>query len=109
MLEGDEINQNTAKKVLSEMLTNGKDPAQIVKESGLGQVSDLGQIEDLVDQIINSNPLQVKAYLEGKTNLAKWMFGQAMKLADGKANPQMIQKILNERLQVLEKEKSPNK
>jgi len=109
MLEGDEINQNTAKKVLSEMLTNGKDPAQIVKESGLGQVSDLGQIEDLVDQIINSNPLQVKAYLEGKTNLAKWMFGQVMKLADGKANPQMIQKILNERLQVLEKEKSPNK
>ncbi len=109
MIETAEITQNIAKKVLKEMLLGGKDPYEIVKEGNLSQVSDLGEINALVDQTLKNNPEQLNSFLNGKTNLSNWLFGQVMKLAEGKANPQLLRKTLNEKLQDLQDKKSPEK
>ena len=93
-----EINQNTAKKVLAEMLESGKPAAEIVAARGLRQVSDEGQIAAWVQAVLDAHPDQVQAYLNGKESLANWLFGQVMRQARGKANPQVVKKILDEKL-----------
>ena len=95
------INQNTAKSVLEMMLQTGKQAAAIISELSLEQVSDQVQIEELVLRVLNENPDQVSAYLNGKESLENWFFGQAMRLARGKANPSIIKDILQEKLNKL--------
>lgn len=98
-VQSERINQNTAKAVLEEMLQTGKRAATIISEQGLVQISDQDQIQDLVEKILDANPDQVKAYLNGKESLENWFFGQAMRLTGGKANPEMLQAILKKALQ----------
>ena len=81
------------------MLQTGKRAATIISEQGLVQISDQDQIQDLVEKILDANPDQVKAYLNGKESLENWFFGQAMRLTGGKANPEMLQAILKKALQ----------
>ena len=95
------INQNTAKSVLEMMLQTGKQAATIIVEQGLEQVSDQVEIEALVKRVLAENPDQVSAYLNGKETLENWFFGQAMRLAGGKANPSIIKDVLKEQLQKL--------
>ncbi len=102
MVAKSEINNNTAKAVLAEMFTTGKKPEVIVAEKGLRQVSDAGFIAKLVSKVLTDNPDQVAAYLAGKETLAKWLFGQVMRAAQGKANPQVIQKELDHQLTKLQ-------
>jgi aspartyl-tRNA(Asn)/glutamyl-tRNA(Gln) amidotransferase subunit B len=92
------INQNTGKTVLAEMLTSGKDAQTLVTEKGLGQISDTGAISGLVQKVLDDNPGPVAGYLAGKENLAKWLFGQVMRAAQGRANPQVIQQELDRQL-----------
>ena len=99
------INSNSAKEVFAVLFEKGGDPGQIVKEKGLVQVSDAGEIEKLVDQAMAENPKSVAAYLAGKDAAAKFIVGQVMKLSRGKANPQLVAGILEEKLKV-EKQKS---
>jgi aspartyl-tRNA(Asn)/glutamyl-tRNA(Gln) amidotransferase subunit B len=98
LLLSGEINQTTAKVVLAEMFASGRPPQDIVAERGLGQVSDAAQIAALVAQALAENPDQVAAYRAGKIALAKWFFGQVMRLARGQANPQVVQKELERQL-----------
>jgi aspartyl-tRNA(Asn)/glutamyl-tRNA(Gln) amidotransferase subunit B len=70
----------------------------IVKEKGLRQVSDSGLISEMVETVLNNNPDEVQAYLKGKDTIANWLFGQVMQEAKGKANPQVVKKILQEQL-----------
>jgi len=100
LLGSNRINQNTAKSVLDTMLQTGKSAAEIIAEQGLEQVSDQKLIEDLIDQVLKDNPIQVEAYKNGKESLENWFFGQAMRLAGGKANPTIIKKILKEKLMI---------
>lgn len=100
-VQSERINQNTAKSVLEMMLLTGKQAATIIAEQGLEQVSDQVEIEKLVMRILAENPDQVSAYLNGKETLENWFFGQAMRLAGGKANPTIIKKFLQEKLRNL--------
>ena len=101
MIARNEINQNTAKTVLAEVFTTGKTPQSIVAERGLKQVSDPGAIGELVQQVISENTGQVEEYLAGKETISRWLFGQVMRAAKGKANPQVVEQELNRRLSAL--------
>jgi aspartyl-tRNA(Asn)/glutamyl-tRNA(Gln) amidotransferase subunit B len=98
LVEKGDINQTTGKKVLAEMLVSGKSAELIVKGRGLQQVSDSGLINDMVETVLNNNPDEVQAYIKGKDAIANWLFGQVMQEAKGKANPQVVKKILQEQL-----------
>lgn len=93
-----EINQTTAKSVLSEMFATGKDAETIVRERGLLQISDSQAIARLVEQVLAENPAQVADYLAGKHTLSRWLFGQVMRAAEGRANPRVLQEELDRQL-----------
>ncbi len=92
------ISGKIAKDVFDEMFETSKDPAAIVEEKGLKQISDSGAIEAIVDEIIAANENQVAAYKGGKTGLMGWFVGQVMKQTQGKANPGMVNQLLKAKL-----------
>lgn len=92
------INQNTAKMVLNEMYASGLPPEAIIREHGLAQISDQQLISTWVKQVIQENPDQIASYLAGKETLARWLFGQVMRLGRGQANPQVVQQELEYQL-----------
>jgi aspartyl-tRNA(Asn)/glutamyl-tRNA(Gln) amidotransferase subunit B len=98
MVAAGEINQNTAKAVLSVMFAEGKSAHEIVAQRGLRQISDEGVIAGLVGKVIEQHPEQVATYLGGKESVARWLFGQVMRLASNQANPQMVQRELENQL-----------
>jgi aspartyl-tRNA(Asn)/glutamyl-tRNA(Gln) amidotransferase subunit B len=107
MVEEGELNQTTAKAVLSEMFT-GTAPAsaeQIVALRGLSQISDRKYISGLVSGVLEANPEQVSIYLAGKETISQWFFGQVMRTAQGKANPQVIREELDRQLSALKGKK----
>ncbi|HMD89335.1 MAG TPA: Asp-tRNA(Asn)/Glu-tRNA(Gln) amidotransferase subunit GatB [Anaerolineaceae bacterium] len=93
-----EINLTTAKAVLSKMLATGQPASSIIQAGGLQQISDGDQISQLVNQVLETNPQELGSYLNGKETLANWFFGQVMKAAKGKANPQVIRSELERQL-----------
>ncbi|MDK2982492.1 MAG: aspartyl-tRNA(Asn)/glutamyl-tRNA(Gln) amidotransferase subunit [Chloroflexota bacterium] len=95
------INQSTGKEVLAEMLSGGKSAQEIIDAKGLHQISDSSLITDLVQGVLEANPKEVQAYLGGKETLANWMFGQVMREAKGKANPQVVKVELQRQLDAL--------
>jgi aspartyl-tRNA(Asn)/glutamyl-tRNA(Gln) amidotransferase subunit B len=95
---GREINLNTAKNVLAEMLETGKPAVQIIRDRGLQQISDSGLIAGLVRQVLEANPAELASYLNGKETLSAWFFGQVMRAAKGQANPQVLRAELEEQL-----------
>lgn len=101
MISRGEINQNTGKSVLHQMFLTGKSARKLVEESGLGQISDPSYIANLIRQVLEENPAQVSAYLAGKESLARWLFGQVMRLAKNRANPQVVQQELERQLSKL--------
>ena len=101
LVEKGTINQNTGKDVLSEMLKSGQSAMQIIEAKGLHQISDSGLITQMVAQVLQANPKEVKAYLAGKETLLNWLFGQVMREAKGKANPQLLKAELQSQLQAM--------
>jgi aspartyl-tRNA(Asn)/glutamyl-tRNA(Gln) amidotransferase subunit B len=98
MIDNNTISGKIAKTVFSEMLVNGKMPDDIVKEKGLTQVTDTGEIEKIVDDVIKSNPQSVADFAAGKEKAVGFLVGQVMRLSKGKANPQMANEILLRKL-----------
>ena len=94
----DTISGSAAKDVLDDMIETGRDPAVIVEEKGLKQVSDTGALEAMVDKIMEANPAQVAQFREGKTKVLGFFVGQVMKESRGQANPAVVNKILAEKL-----------
>jgi aspartyl-tRNA(Asn)/glutamyl-tRNA(Gln) amidotransferase subunit B len=92
------INQNTGKAVLTEMFATGKPAAEIVAAKGLTQVSDTDFIAKMVAETLAENTKEVESFRAGKTTVANFLFGQVMKKASGKANPQMIRTELERQL-----------
>lgn len=92
------INSNTAKKVFDILFEKGGDPEKIIKENGWAQVSDTGAIEGFVDEALAANPKSVEDYKSGKTAAVKFLVGQVMRLSRGKANPQLAEQLLLEKL-----------
>lgn len=92
-----DISGKIAKDLFEIIWTDGDDPAKIVEERGMKQVTDMGAIEAAVDEIIAANPDQVeKAKLNPK--LAGWFVGQVMKATGGKANPKAVNEIIAKKL-----------
>ena len=98
VLAGRDINLNTAKSVLAEMLSNGKSAGEIIREKGLQLISDTGAIAGLVSKVLQDNPQELNNYLAGKETLANWFFGQVMRAARGQANPQVLRAELERQL-----------
>lgn len=94
----DTISGKIAKKVFKEMWTNEDDPEKIVKDKGLVQITDTGAIEAAVDAAIAANPKAVAEYKGGKKKAIGALVGQVMKATRGKAKPQMVNKMLAEKL-----------
>ncbi|MBT05982.1 MAG: Asp-tRNA(Asn)/Glu-tRNA(Gln) amidotransferase GatCAB subunit B [Rhodospirillaceae bacterium] len=92
------ISNSLAKKVLDEMFSTGEEAAVIVERRGFSQVSDEKQIEEYVQKVLDENLEKVEEFKNGKDKLLGFFVGQVMKLTGGKANPQMVNKILRDLL-----------
>jgi aspartyl-tRNA(Asn)/glutamyl-tRNA(Gln) amidotransferase subunit B len=92
------ISGKIAKDVFAIMYETGKDPAKIVEEKGLKQVTDAGAIEKIVDEAIAENPKQVADFKGGNEKIFGFFVGQVMKKSQGKANPAIINELLRKKL-----------
>ena len=91
------ISGRIAKDLFVAMEETGKDPAVLVEERGLRQVTDTGAIEAAIREIIAANPKQVEAY-KAKPTMMGWFVGQVMKSTGGKANPKIVNDLLKKAL-----------
>lgn len=91
------INENIAKaEIIEELLSKGTDAEEIIKQKGLAQITDEGSLKQVVKEILDSNPEQLKQLKEGKEKVRGFFVGQAMKKTDGKASPAIVNKLLDE-------------
>lgn len=88
------ISGNAGKTILAELLKNGGDPAQIVKEKGLAQVSDESFIQEVIMKVLNDSPSEVEKYLAGKETLLQWFMGQVARATKGKADPTVTRELV---------------
>jgi len=91
------ISGKIAKDLFEIVWQEGGDPRALVEERGMKQVTDLGAIEKVVDDIIAANPDKV-AQAKAKPQLVGWFVGQVMKSSGGKANPQTVNDLLKAKL-----------
>jgi aspartyl-tRNA(Asn)/glutamyl-tRNA(Gln) amidotransferase subunit B len=92
------ISSKIAKTVYEEMAKSGSMPGQIVQEKGLVQITDEGAIEAAVDEAIAANPKAAEEFRAGKEKAIGRLVGHVMKVTQGKANPQMVQGLIREKL-----------
>ncbi len=92
------ISSSGAQTVLAEMYATGGDPSQIIETKNLAQVSDIGELEKIIDEVLAKNEKSVEDYRSGKENALKFLIGQIMKESRGKANPQMAENLLREKI-----------
>ncbi|MGI9364069.1 MAG: Asp-tRNA(Asn)/Glu-tRNA(Gln) amidotransferase subunit GatB [Rhizobiaceae bacterium] len=91
------ISGKIAKDLFEIVWNDGGDPAELVEERGMAQVTDLGAIEATVDEVIAANPDKVQQAIE-KPNMIGWFVGQVMKASGGKANPQVVNELLRKKI-----------
>ena len=98
LIEKGTISNKIAKTVFEEMWTSRKDAEVIVKEKGLVQISDSSEIVAIVESVIAANPQSVADFKAGKDKAIGFLVGQIMKQTKGRANPDMVNTLLRERL-----------
>lgn len=98
LVKTNKINNNAGKKVLQEMFKAPEDPEAIVKRLGLVQVTDEGAIGAVVDKVLEANPQSIEDFKNGKSRAFGFLVGQVMKEMKGKGNPQIINELLNKKL-----------
>ncbi|MBR3280442.1 MAG: Asp-tRNA(Asn)/Glu-tRNA(Gln) amidotransferase subunit GatB [Clostridia bacterium] len=99
LIDSGTISNSIGKKVFEEMISENKEPDEIVKEKGLMQISDESAIKEVVDRIVAANPQSIADYKAGKDRALGFLVGQCMKELKGKGNPQIINKLVLEHLQ----------
>lgn len=92
------LSSKLAKEVLKEMVRTGKEAERIVEEKGLRQVSDESVVRSMVEEVLKEHSKEVERYRSGEERLFGFLVGQVMKKAKGKANPQIVNKVLKELL-----------
>ena len=92
------ISGRTAKEVFEIMKETGEEPKKIIESKGLQQKSDPKELEKIIDKITSDNKDKVTQYKSGKDKLFGFFVGQVMKVSGGKANPQLVNKILKKKL-----------
>jgi aspartyl-tRNA(Asn)/glutamyl-tRNA(Gln) amidotransferase subunit B len=93
------ISGKIAKTVFETMLEDESDVDTIIENKGLKQVTDSGEIEKFVDEVISNNPDQVQQYKDGKQQVIGFLVGQCMQVSKGKANPAQVNELLREKMQ----------
>lgn len=99
LISDETISGKIAKDVFADMFTTGKDPAVIVDEKGLKQVTDMSAIEKVIDEVLAENPDKVTEFRSGKDKLFGFFVGQVMKKSGGKLNPVALNDILKKKLE----------
>jgi aspartyl-tRNA(Asn)/glutamyl-tRNA(Gln) amidotransferase subunit B len=99
LIENGTISSKIAKTVFKELIENGGDAEQIVKEKGLVQISDEGALLKIVTEVLDANPNIIDDYKNGKKKAAGFFVGQIMKATKGQANPQLVNKLIEEEIQ----------
>ena len=94
----DEISSKQGKEVLVAIIEEDKDPAAIIDERGMKQVSDTGALEAVVDAVVAENPGQVEKYKSGNTKVIGFFVGQCMKQMKGQGNPKLLNELLAKKL-----------
>jgi aspartyl-tRNA(Asn)/glutamyl-tRNA(Gln) amidotransferase subunit B len=92
------ISGRLAKEVFAEMVTSGADPAAIVEAKGLRQVTDSGAIEAAIEAVLAANTDKVAEYRAGRDKLYGFFVGQVMRATQGKANPALVNELLQKKL-----------
>jgi len=98
MVERGELNTATGREVFDEMVRTGREPAEIVRDRGLAQVSDEAAIAEIVDRVLAANPKPVQDYKAGKKAAFNALIGPVMRETKGKANPRVVREVLHRRL-----------
>ncbi|MCR6105589.1 Asp-tRNA(Asn)/Glu-tRNA(Gln) amidotransferase subunit GatB [Salipaludibacillus agaradhaerens] len=98
LIEKGTISSKIAKKVFKEMIEHGGDPEKIVKDKGLVQISDEAEILNMITETLDNNPQSIDDYKNGKDKAIGFLVGQIMKASRGKANPQVVNKLLTEEI-----------
>jgi aspartyl-tRNA(Asn)/glutamyl-tRNA(Gln) amidotransferase subunit B len=98
MIKDGVISGKIAKTVFEEMYRSGKGPEKIVQEKGLVQLTDSGEIQRVIQGVLEENPKLVEDYRKGKEQLLGFFVGQVMKATRGKANPKLVNELLRESL-----------
>ncbi|MFL8935542.1 Asp-tRNA(Asn)/Glu-tRNA(Gln) amidotransferase subunit GatB [Rossellomorea oryzaecorticis] len=99
LIEKGTISSKIAKKVFKELVENGGDPEQIVKDKGLVQISDEGALLKIVTETLDNNPQSIEDFKNGKDRAIGFLVGQIMKATKGQANPPMVNKLLQQEIQ----------
>lgn len=98
LIENGTISSKIAKTVFKELIENGGDAEQVVKEKGLVQISDEGALLKIIGEILDANPQSIDDFKSGKGKAIGFLVGQVMKATKGQANPPLVNKLLNEEL-----------
>jgi aspartyl-tRNA(Asn)/glutamyl-tRNA(Gln) amidotransferase subunit B len=98
LIDDETISGKIAKSVFDEMFIKGISPLTIVEAKGLRQITDPEQIQKAIDRVFAENPDQIEQYRQGKTKVIGFLVGQIMKETAGKANPRLVNELLQEAL-----------
>lgn len=104
LIGDDTISGKIAKTVFEELVEGrGDDPEKIVRDKGLVQISDTGEIDKIVENVITAHPAQVEEYLSGRDRVFGFFVGQVMKQSQGKFNPGLVNQFLKDKLDARKK------
>jgi aspartyl-tRNA(Asn)/glutamyl-tRNA(Gln) amidotransferase subunit B len=98
LIEDGTISGKIAKELLPELLSQGGSVKELVERKGLVQISDTGELEAIIDEVIAANPKELEQYRNGKTKLQGFFVGQVMKKTSGRADPKLTNQILSKKL-----------
>ena len=98
VIEDGTISGKIAKEVFEEMWNSGKGPKEIIENQGLVQITDAGELERTVEEVLAAHPQQLDQYRSGKQQLFGFFVGQTMKATGGKANPKIVNELLKKKL-----------
>jgi len=99
LVEDGTISGKIAKEVFAQMWATGQEAAEVVEREGLTQVSDEGALRAAIDEVLSESPDQLATYRGGKKSTFGWFVGQVMRRTAGKANPQLVTKLLRQALE----------
>jgi aspartyl-tRNA(Asn)/glutamyl-tRNA(Gln) amidotransferase subunit B len=97
-IEDKTISNNAAKKVFDEIWDQDKSVDDVIEKLGLKQISNVSEIEDILNQVLKENGAMVEEYKSGKDKAFNALIGQVMKASKGKANPGQVSQLLKEKL-----------
>jgi aspartyl-tRNA(Asn)/glutamyl-tRNA(Gln) amidotransferase subunit B len=99
LVESKTINSKIAKDLITRMWQGAGSPKALVEKEGLAQTSDPGAVEKFIDDVLRANEKSVADYKAGKTNVMGFLVGQVMKASQGKADPQLVNMLMKEKLE----------